>query len=66
MPFLRNLLILFRCVCIVRKEMGLSEEFILELTEVQQRLFGFLFKRLASLFFERQPCRVIGCDFGMK
>lgn len=48
MPFLRNLLILFRCVCIVRKEMELSEEFILELTEVQSRLFGFLFKRLAD------------------
>ena len=28
--------------------MELSEEFILELTEVQQRLFGFLFKRLAD------------------
>lgn len=27
--------------------MDLSEEFILELTQVQQRLFGFLFKRLA-------------------
>ena len=25
-----------------------SEEFILELTEVQSRLFGFLFKRLAD------------------
>ena len=48
MPFLRNLLILFRCACIVRKEMELSEEFILELTEVQQRLLGFLFKRLAD------------------
>ena len=48
MPFLRNLLILSRCVCIVRKEMELSEEFILELTEVQSRLFGFLFKRLAD------------------
>ena len=28
--------------------MELSEEFILELTQVQQRLFGFLFKRLAD------------------
>ena len=28
--------------------MDLSEEFILELTQVQQRLFGFLFKRLAD------------------
>ena len=28
--------------------MELSEEFILELTEAQQRLFGFLFKRLAD------------------
>ena len=28
--------------------MELSEEFILELTEVQQRFFGFLFKRLAD------------------
>ena len=28
--------------------MELSEEFILELTEVQQRLVGFLFKRLAD------------------
>ena len=28
--------------------MELSEEFILELTGVQQRLFGFLFKRLAD------------------
>ena len=28
--------------------MELSEEFILELTKVQQRLFGFLFKRLAD------------------
>ena len=28
--------------------MELSEEFILELTEVQSRLFGFLFKRLAD------------------
>ena len=28
--------------------MELSEEFILELTEVQQRLLGFLFKRLAD------------------
>ena len=46
--FLRNLLILSRCVYIVKKEMELSEEFILELTEVQQRLFGFLFKRLAD------------------
>ena len=28
--------------------MELSEEFILELTQAQQRLFGFLFKRLAD------------------
>ena len=28
--------------------MDLSEEFILELTQVQQRLFCFLFKRLAD------------------
>ena len=28
--------------------MELSEEFILELTQSQQRLFGFLFKRLAD------------------
>jgi RNA polymerase sigma-70 factor (ECF subfamily) len=28
--------------------MDLSEEFILELTQVQQRLLGFLFKRLAD------------------
>ena len=28
--------------------MELSEEFILELTQLQQRLFGFLFKRLAD------------------
>ena len=28
--------------------MELSEDFILELTQVQQRLFGFLFKRLAD------------------
>ena len=28
--------------------MELSEEFILELTQTQQRLFGFLFKRLAD------------------
>jgi RNA polymerase sigma-70 factor (ECF subfamily) len=28
--------------------MDLSEEFILKLTQVQQRLFGFLFKRLAD------------------
>jgi RNA polymerase sigma-70 factor (ECF subfamily) len=32
----------------VRKPIELSEEFILELTQVQQRLFGFLFKRLAD------------------
>ena len=48
MSFLRNLLIVSCCVCIVRKEMELSEEFILELTEVQQRLLCFLFKRLAD------------------
>ena len=35
--------------------MELSEEFILELTEVQSRLFGFLFKRLASFFSKGIP-----------
>jgi len=32
----------------VRNEVELSKEFILELIEVQQRLFGFLSKRLAK------------------
>jgi hypothetical protein len=34
--------------------MDLSEEFILELTQVQQRLFGFLFKRLADREQDRE------------
>jgi len=34
--------------------MELSEEFILELTQSQQRLFGFLFKRLERLDFDKE------------
>ena len=56
MSFLINLLIVSCCVCIVRKQMELSEEFILELTEVQSRLFGFLFKRLADREQARGSC----------